>query len=29
MEEFVADTTLEVRRNTQLDDEVSLGAPWM
>jgi hypothetical protein len=29
MEEFAADTTLEVRRKTQLDDEVSSGAPWM
>jgi hypothetical protein len=26
MEEFMADTTLEVRRKTQLDDEISLGA---
>jgi hypothetical protein len=29
MEEFAADTTLEVRRKSQLDDEVSSGAPWM
>jgi hypothetical protein len=29
MEEFSADTTLEVRRKIQLDDEVSSGALWM
>jgi hypothetical protein len=29
MAEFAVDTTLEVRPKTHLDDEVSLGAPWM
>jgi hypothetical protein len=29
MEEFAAETTLEVRSKTRLDDEVSLGATWM
>jgi hypothetical protein len=29
MAEFAADTTLEVRRKSQLDDEVSSGAPWI
>jgi hypothetical protein len=27
--EFTVDTTLEVRRKSQLDDEVFSGAPWM
>jgi hypothetical protein len=29
MVELLADTTLEIRRKTRLDDEVSLGTPWM
>jgi hypothetical protein len=29
MEEFAVDTTLEIKRKTRLDDEVSSGAPWM
>jgi hypothetical protein len=29
MVDFTADTTLEVRRNTWLDDVVSLVAPWV
>jgi hypothetical protein len=29
MVDFIADTTLEVRRKTRLDDVVSLVAPWV